>query len=114
MKVRKNVRNSRVKLSPISETSQSSSKIMNRDIRKIESMIYQKEQPIVPSNLKISKEVTITSINHTNDTDNNIILKLKKLPGITIDLVKSEPVFKVPESPILKTNKDKKKYLYTK
>ncbi|XP_022178926.1 uncharacterized protein PF11_0213-like isoform X2 [Myzus persicae] len=108
MKVRKNVRNSRVKLSPISETSQSSSKIMNRDIRKIESMIYQKEQPIVPSNLKISKEVTITSINHTNDTDNNIILKLKKLPGITIDLVKSEPVFKVPESPILKTNKDKK------
>jgi len=71
-------------------------------------MIYQKEQPIFPSNLKISKEVTITSITHVNDTENNIILKLKKLPGITIDLVKSEPVFKVPESPKLKTNNIKK------
>ncbi|KAL5236255.1 hypothetical protein ACI65C_003665 [Semiaphis heraclei] len=108
--VHKNVRNSRDKLSSISKTSQCSSKIMDRDnIKKIESVIYEKQQPILPSNLKISKEVTITSINHVNDTENNIILKLKKLPGITIDLVKSEPVFKVPESPKLKTNNNKKK-----
>ncbi|KAL4122029.1 hypothetical protein QTP88_014437 [Uroleucon formosanum] len=72
-------------------------------------MIYQKEQPIVPLNLKISKEVTITSTTNVNDTENNMILnKLKKLPGITITLVKSEPVFKVPESPRLKKNNNKK------
>ncbi|KAL4107581.1 hypothetical protein QTP88_017906 [Uroleucon formosanum] len=108
----KNVRSSKVKLSPVLEKSQCSSKIMDRDIKKIESVIYQKEQPIVLSNLKISKEVTITSItnvNNDNNTENNIILKLKKLPGITIDLVKSEPVFKVPESPKLKTNNNNKK-----
>jgi len=69
-------------------------------------VIYQKEQPIVPLNLNISKEVTVTSITNVNDTENNMILnKLKKLPGITIDLVKTEPVFKVPESPRLKNNK---------
>jgi len=63
-----------------------------------------KEQPLVPLNVKISKDVTITSITHVNDTENNILSKLKKLPGITINLVKSEPVFKVPEPPKLKTN----------
>jgi len=72
-------------------------------------VIYQKERPIDPLNLKISKEVTITSTTNVNDTENNMILnKLKKLPGITINLVKSEPVFKVPESPRLKKINNKK------
>ncbi|XP_016659845.1 putative uncharacterized protein DDB_G0289263 [Acyrthosiphon pisum] len=82
---------------------------MDRDIKKIQSVINQKEQSIVPLNLKISKEVSITSITNVNDTENSIILnKLKKLPGITINLVKTEPVFKVPESPRLKNNNKKK------
>jgi len=72
-------------------------------------VICQKKPPVVPLNLKISKEVTVTSLTNSYDTENNIILnKLKKLPGITIDLVKSEPVFKVPEPPKLKTIYDKK------
>ncbi|XP_060867653.1 uncharacterized protein MAL13P1.304-like isoform X2 [Metopolophium dirhodum] len=80
-----------------------------RHCPQIQSVIYQKKQPIVPLSLKISKEVTITSITNVNDTENNMILnKLKKLPGITIDLVKTEPVFKVPESPRLKNNNKKK------
>lgn len=72
-------------------------------------MIYKKEQPIVPLNFNISKEVTITSITDVNDTENRKILKkLKQLPGITINLVKSKPVFKVPKSPKPKTNNNNK------
>jgi len=67
--------------------------------------VFQKKQSLIPLNLKISKEVTIS---HINDTKNNIISKLKKLPDITIDLIQSEPIFKVPEPPKLKTNNIKK------
>ena len=76
--------------------------------RKIELVLNQKEQSLIPLNLKISKEVTITSINHINDTNNKIISKLKKLPDITIDLIQPEPIFKVPEPPKLKTKNTKK------
>lgn len=68
-------------------------------------MYNQKEQSLIPLHLKISKELTIT---HVNDTKNNIISKLKKLPEITVDLIKPEPVFKVPESPKPKTKNIKK------
>ncbi|XP_027843961.2 rho GTPase-activating protein gacZ-like isoform X1 [Aphis gossypii] len=103
--VRKNVSNSKVKLSPTSKMSQGSSQTMDREIKKIDSVYNQKEQSLIPLHLKISKELTIT---HVNDTKNNIISKLKKLPEITVDLIKPEPVFKVPESPKPKTKNIKK------
>uniref|UniRef100_A0A2S2P569 Uncharacterized protein n=1 Tax=Schizaphis graminum TaxID=13262 RepID=A0A2S2P569_SCHGA len=107
--IRKHFSNSKVKLSSISKMSQASPKTMDRDtIKKIELVLNQKEQSLIPLNLKISKEVTITSINHINDTNNKIISKLKKLPDITIDLIQPEPIFKVPEPPKLKTKNTKK------
>ncbi|XP_026807119.1 uncharacterized protein LOC113549842, partial [Rhopalosiphum maidis] len=85
--------------------SQVSSKTMDQDtIKKIELILNQKEQSLIPLNLKISKEITIT---HINDTNNKIISKLKKLPDISIDLIQPEPVFKVPEPPKLKTKNTK-------
>lgn len=46
------------------------------------------------SNFKVSKEVTITPIE--NKENDEIISKLKKLTNITFDIVKPEPVFKIP------------------
>lgn len=64
-------------------------------------------KPLIASNLNISKHVTLTRLIPVK-TEENIISKLKNLPGITLDLVKPEPVFKVPTIPKLEksyTNK---------
>lgn len=71
----------------------------------MESMLYQPERSLFPTNLNISKEVTITPI---INTENSVVSKLKKLPDITFDLIQSEPVFKVPVSPISNIKSSKK------
>ncbi|KAE9528225.1 hypothetical protein AGLY_012647 [Aphis glycines] len=105
LSVRRNINNSKVKFSPISKISQSSSKTMNRNINKFESVFNQKEQSLIPLHLTISKELTITPV---NDIKNNVISKVKKYPEISIDLIKFEPIFKVPEPPKLKNKNTKK------
>ncbi|KAF0752294.1 rho GTPase-activating protein gacZ-like [Aphis craccivora] len=99
--VHRNISNSKVKYSPISKISLSSSKTKNCHINKFES----KEQSLIPLHLTISKELTITPV---NDTKNNIISKIKKYPEISIDLIKFEPMFKVPEPPKPKNKNTKK------
>lgn len=63
----------------------------------METVLCRRAQPLTQSNLFISNEVTLTSL--PAKTEDNIISKLKKLPDITFDLVKSEPVFKTPKIP---------------
>lgn len=62
-------------------------------------LLGQSEQSCSLSNLKITKEVTITS--YKQDNENNVMSMLKKLPNITFGYVNPQPVFKVPETPKL-------------
>jgi len=71
-------------------------------------LLYQSEQPFSLSNLKMSKEVTITSINESKNS--KLISMLKKLPDITFNYITPQPVFKVPETPKYK-KKVKKKFI---
>lgn len=70
----------------------------------METVLCRKVQPLTESNLKISKTVTnLTAVK----TEENIISKLKKLPDITFDLVKPEPIFKIPKVPKLEKSNTK-------
>ncbi|XP_025406289.1 uncharacterized protein LOC112680421, partial [Sipha flava] len=73
---------------------------------KMETVLRRTVQPFTESNLKIPKTVTLTKLTPVK-TEENIISKLKKLPGITLDLVKSEPIFKIPKVPKLKKSNNK-------
>lgn len=66
--------------------------------REIRPTLYQSKGLLVSSNLKISKEITITPI---NNVENSMISNLKKLPDITFHIVKHEPINQVPKYPTL-------------
>jgi len=65
----------------------------------MEPLLCQSEEPFYPSNLKISKEVTVTQIKESKN--NKLISMLKKLPEITFKYITPKPTFKVPEIPRL-------------
>lgn len=73
--------------------------------RSIEHVLCESKQPLTSSNLKISKELSIRSI---ENKENNILNMLKKLPDITFDYVKSDQIFKVPKIPKYIKNYPKK------
>lgn len=64
----------------------------------MDSVSNEQKYPFSPSNFKAFKDISLSPIIE-NNKENSVMSKLKKLPNISLNCVKSESIFKVPESP---------------